>query len=93
MVNETEKKELERIKAKYQNNLGTDYSSSHDVQSLAQALAKSLVLGHRQYLKLPSQNSPDPKLTRPKTHQTQNSLDQKLGRSKLTRFRTYPSHG
>jgi len=72
MVNETEKEELERIKAKYQNNLGTDYSSSHDVQSLAQALAKSLVLGHRQYLKLPSQNSPDPKLTRPKTHQTQN---------------------
>ena len=30
MVDETEKEELERIKAKYQNNLGTDYSSSHD---------------------------------------------------------------
>ena len=84
MVDETEKEELERIKAKYQNNLGTDYSSSHDYQSLAHA--KSLVLDLRQYLKLTSQdhdenrpqNSPFPKLTILKTHPNQNSPDPKL---------------
>ena len=50
MVDETEKKELERIKAKYQNNLGTDYSSfnyslSHDYQSTAHTPTYSLILG------------------------------------------------
>ena len=87
MVDETEKEELERIKAKYQNNLGTDYSSSHDYQSLAHALAKSLVLDLRQCLKLTSrdldenrpQNSVDPKLTRTKTHQTRVQIDPSHG--------------
>ena len=46
MMDETEKKELERIKAKYQNNLGTDYSSSHDYQSIAHAFTKSQVHGN-----------------------------------------------
>ena len=46
MMDETEKKELERIKAKYQNNLGTDYSSSHDYQSIAHVFTKYQVHGN-----------------------------------------------
>ena len=54
MVDETEKEELERIKAKYQNNLGTGYSSSHDYQSIAHAFSKSLVLNFQHNLMLSS---------------------------------------